>query len=231
MQAFYDNTPYWWLGTYIGGVLMACSQPNLSASWLNTVNAQGWNFEFIWVGPQPPCTAYNSRFSSDPATANSQGKAEGNSAWSALVNLGITNNALNTPLVYNLESAPPSCQAATNSFISGWMSSLHTSPAQVAGVYGSVCGSSLNTLASISPVPDFVWGAWYNGNKSTSNLDGGGCGVANGNWSNHQRLKQYNNTHSETWNGVQLWVDDDCANGPVAPANPNGGSTVDPACP
>src|SRR6266852_4400139 len=74
MQAFWNGTPYWWVGTYIGGVLMYCSQPNLSASWLNTVYGQGWNFEFIWVGPQPPCTAYNSRFSSDPATAYQQGQ-------------------------------------------------------------------------------------------------------------------------------------------------------------
>lgn len=228
MQAFWNGTPYWWLGTYIGGGLMACSQPNLSASWLNTVNAQGWGFEFIWVGPQPPCTGYRLRFSSDPATAYQQGKNEAVSAWTMLTNtLGVTNGATSTALVYDLESAPSSCQAATNSFISGWIYQLHLPPAQVVGVYGSVCGSSLNKLASLSPPPDFIWGAWYNGNPSTSNLDGGGCGVNNGYWVNHQRLKQYTNTHNETWNGVTLSVDNDCANGPVDPTS----QPIDSACP
>jgi len=228
MQAFWNGTPYWWLGTYIGGVLMLCSQPNLSASWLNTVNGQGWGFEFIWVGPQPPCTGYRVRFSNDPTTAYNQGKQEAANAWNMLTGtLGVTNGALDTALVYDLESAPSSCQTATNKFISGWDYQLHLTPAQKAGVYGSVCGANLNALTGAGPVPDFVWGAWYNGNPSTSNLDGGGCGVANGNWVNHQRLKQYTNTHNETWNGVTLSVDNDCANGPVDPTS----QPIDSACP
>jgi glycoside hydrolase-like protein len=230
MQAFWTGTPYFWLGTYIGGSLMACSQPNLSADYLNSVHSQGWDFEFIWVGPQPPCTGYNQRFSSDPNTAYQQGKNEAISAWSLLTNtLGVTNFAGGTALVYDLESSPSACQAATNSFISGWDYQLQLAPAQKAGVYGSVCGSNLAALASISNVPDFIWGAWYNGNPSTGNLDGGGCGVPNGWWGYSQRLKQYNGGHNETWNGVTLNIDNDCANGPT---DPNGSGTyTDPACP
>ena len=230
MQAFWTGTPYFWLGTYIGGSLMACSQPNLSSSWVTTVNNQGWDFEFIWVGPEPPCTGYASRFSSDPATAYQQGRNEAVSAWNTLTNtLGITNGASGTALVYDLESSPSSCQSATNSFIAGWDYQLQLTPDQKAGVYGAVCGSYLEAYASISSVPDFVWGAWWNGNPSTSNLDGGGCGVPNGSWGYHQRLKQYQGGHNETWNGVTLNVDSDCANGPTDPSGT--GTYVDPACP
>lgn len=227
MQAFWNGTPYYWLGTYIGGALMGCSQPNLSATWLNNVRNQGWNFEFIWVGPQPPCSGYRVTFSSNPSTAYSQGQNEAISAYDQLLNLGVTNNALNTALVYDLETAPSSCQSATNSFIQGWIDQLHVSPAQVAGVYGSVCGSSLQSYAGLSHPPNFIWGAYYDGNPSTSDLSAGGCGVPSGDWTNHQRLKQYNNSHNETWNGVTLSVDDDCANGPV---DPSGNGAVDNSC-
>jgi len=227
MQAFWNGTPYWWLGTYIGGSEMGCSQPNLNATWLNDVRNQGWNFEFIWVGPQSPCTSYRYTFSSNPSTAYTQGQNEASSAWTTLTNLGITNGALHTAIVYDLESSPSGCQSATNSFIQGWINELHISPAQVAGVYGSVCGSSLQSYASLNPPPDFIWGAYYDGNSSTSDLWAGSCGVPSGDWVYHQRLKQYNNTHYETWNGVTLSVDDDCANGPV---DPSGNGAVDNSC-
>lgn len=228
MQAFWNGTPYWWLGTYIGGISMGCSQPNLSSGWLNTVNGQGWGFEFIWVGPQAPGTGFAHQFSTNPSTAYQQGKNEAASAWVTLTStLGVTNGATNTALVYDLDAVNTAYQSAVNSFIAGWIYQLHLAPAQLAGVYGSVCGSNLNALAGLSPPPDFIWGAWYNGNPSTSNLNGGGCGVANGNWVYHQRLKQYTNTHNETWNGVTLSIDNDCANGPVDPYS----QPTDPACP
>jgi hypothetical protein len=219
-QAFWLGTPYWWIGTYIGGIDMLCNpQPNLSASWLNTVNGQGWQFEFIWVGPQPPGTAYANQFSTNPTTAYSQGKTEGVNAYVELSStLAVSNSAANTAVVYDLDAVNTQYQSAVNSFISGWIYQLHLPTAQTAGVYGSVCGANLGALATLSPPPDFIWGAWYNGNMSTSNLDGGGCGVPNGDWASHQRLKQYNNTHKETWNNVALYVDDDCANGPTSPA-------------
>jgi hypothetical protein len=205
---------------------MSCTQPNLSSGYLNTVNSQGWSFEFIWVGPQAPGTGYAHQFSSTPSTAYTQGQNEASSAYNKLLSLGIGNSAANTAIVYDLDAVNTTYQSAVNSFISGWINILHISPAQKAGVYGSVCGSNLNALRNLSPYPDFIWGAYYNGNPSTSNLYTGTCGVTSGNWINHQRLKQYNNTHNETWGGVTLSVDDDCANGPTDPT----GVGTDTAC-
>lgn len=219
--AFWNGTPYYWIGTYIGGVDMGCSQPNLSSGWLNTVHGQGWQFEFIWVGMQPPNSGYINQFSTDPSTAYSQGQSEAANAVGKLENLGVTNSAQNTALVYDIE-AVNGYQTAVNSFVQGWTNYLNSAPAQVPGVYGSVCGSNLVALASLSPPPTFIWGAEPNGNLSTSDLYHGGCGVPNGDWTNHQRLKQYTAGHNETHNGVTLLVDDDCANGPT---DPSGGGT------
>ena len=81
-----------------------------------------------------------------------------------------------------------------------------------AGVYGSTCASGLDDFAGISPAPDWIWGALWDLNPSTSHL--GTC-VATSHWTNRQRHKQYRGEHPETWNGVMLSVDSDCANGPM----------------
>ncbi len=215
MRAWWPNTPWWWVGVYVGGSEMACSQPNLSARWLDDAARTGWRFEFIWVGPQAPCTGYRDTFSADPATAYQQGRSEGNAAFLALMGLGLAGSALGTPLVYDLEAFDPSCQgalAAAAAFVHGWVDQLHLAPAQAAGLYGSTCGSSLESYAP-APYPDFIWGASWDGSQSTGVMP---C-VAPESWANRQRLKQYAGGHVETWNGVALDIDSDCANGPVAP--------------
>jgi hypothetical protein len=221
MQSWWTGTAYWWIGTYIGGSARSCSQPNLSAAWYNTTYNQGWRFMPIWVGPQAPCSAYASRFSYDVNTAYQQGLSEAESAYLQLVNFGFGSNANGTPIVYDLEGFNPastSCLNAVKSFIQGWISQLHIPAAQVAGVYGSSCSSHLNDMASYNPVPDFIWGGDFpyggvEGNSHTSTLT---C-VNNGYWTSSQRLKQYWGQHNESHGGVQLLIDVDCANGPLAP--------------
>ena len=36
-------------------------------------------------------------------------------------------------------------------------------------------------------------------------------------WANHQRIKQWQAPHNETWGGVTINIDSNCANGPLAP--------------
>lgn len=228
MSTWWTYSPYFWYAMYIGGSNTPCPGP--SASWLNTVRGQGWNFEFIWFGLQPPGTGYAHTFSTIPATAFTQGENEAVSAVIALKNDGVTNDAQSTPIVFDLDSGNSKYQSAVNSFIEGWVTYMHQCCAtQLAGVYGSVCGSNLQPLASITPVPDFIWGAWYNGIPSTKNLWTGSCGVPSGAWTSNQRLKQYTNTHQEFWptsHGTPLNIDNDCADGPTAP----GGFGSDASC-
>jgi hypothetical protein len=219
MNAWWPNTPWYWAGVYIGGSEMACSQPNLTARWLNDQAHTGWRFQFIWVGPQAPCTGFGVTFSTNAATAYQQGRNEAGAARAKLVSLGVTNQAKGSPLVYDLEAFnPSSCNAlaAARSFVQGWVDRLHVAPALVAGVYGSTCASSLQSYAS-ARAPNFIWGANYDGNQRTSAM---AC-VSSSSWTSHQRLKQYLGGHFETWNGVTLNVDTDCANGPVAPTGAN----------
>ncbi|CAN5330520.1 hypothetical protein BH11PSE11_BH11PSE11_27120 [soil metagenome] len=224
MQKWWTNTPWSFIGIYIGGAVRGCSQPNLTATWMNTTRAQGWRYELIWVGPQAPCSTFSTRMSYDTGTAYSQGKSEALKAYNALMGLGFTNSAAGTPVVYDLENYPnsSSCRAAVKSFMQGWVDQLAVAPAQVSGIYGSACGSYLNDFASMARPPNFIVAAQWDNNQSTSSLS---C-VGSGYWTGHQRIKQYKGDHNETWGGVTINIDSQCANGPLAPT----GSLSSTAC-
>jgi hypothetical protein len=215
-QAFWTNTPYWNFGLYIGGSVAAC--PATSASYVTSLRNMGWKLMLIWVGPQAPCSSFGTRISYTTSTAASQGKNEAIAAYNKLVNLGI--ETLNTPVTYDLEAydtSNSSCLAAVKSFMAAWTAQLHVSPAQKSGVYGSSCGSGLDSFASISPVPDYIVGADWDGASSTASIS---C-IPSTHWVYNQRHKQYRGGHNETYNGVTVSVDSDCSNGPVYPSPDN----------
>jgi len=238
MAAFFRGSPLWWYGGYLGGASYGCPGNGLTAAWLNTVSAQGWQFEYIWIGPQAPCTTFKSKFSGTPATAQQQGAAEASSAWHTMINDdGVANEAAGTPVVYDLEGPwPSSCngvpnvQAAVNAFIQGWVNYLNSGPpAQIPGVYGSACASNLTALASLKPPPTFIWGAdWGTGGTANTDTASLSC-VPSGDWSVNQRLKQYHSgAYSKTrgypsqayeqYNGVCMQTDDDNADSFTTPS-------------
>lgn len=208
----WNVSPYYGLGIYVGGVHRACSQPNLTPAWRTYVLTHGWGLMPIWVGPQLPCSGYANRFSYDPATAYGQGSSEAVGAYGATSALGFPSDLA---LVYDIEGTSnpitSPCIAAVRSFIQGWIDYLKAAPPQTPGYYGSTCNPSLDNFATIARPPDFVWGANQNGNPSTSTFS---C-VQPYYWTTSQRHKQYVGTHAETWGGVTLSIDTDCANGPM----------------
>ena len=80
----------------------------------------------------------------------------------------------------------------------------------VAGVYGSAA-STIRDLPTISPLPDDVWIANWNGQASVF----GDPYVSDSLWADHQRIHQYKGGHRETWGGVTINVDSDYVDGAV----------------
>lgn len=168
----------------------------MTSSWVSSILSQGWALVPLWVGPQlpyPTCTSrtYASYISLTTSTAYNQGYAEAQSAVSVLASLGIPATST-PPLVYDLEgyNGASTCRTAARYFINGWDTFLSTSPAQKSGVYGSTCSSYLSdfaTTATIAHVPNFIFGADFDGNPSTAVMS---C-ISSSYWSNHQRDKQY----------------------------------------
>ncbi|HEU5266597.1 MAG TPA: DUF1906 domain-containing protein [Jatrophihabitans sp.] len=212
MRAFWTNTPYSYWGVYIGGADRACAQPNLTRTWVSHVLTMGWDLLPIWVGRQNPCTPGQAvYFSRNTTTAYAQGKAEALAAyyaWRAVSSVG------HVPIDIDIEAPSvntASCRAATKAFVDGWVAQLHVAPAQVAGVYTSVCGGYIDDFAHLRHVPDFIDAADWDYVPSTGALS---CVPAN-HWIYHQRHKQYRGGHNATYNHVTLNIDSRCADGAV----------------
>lgn len=213
MDTFWSNSSPWYnWGIYIGGVHRLCSQPNLTASWITHVTNTGWGLLPLWVGPQLPCSGYTHRFSYNTSTAYNQGRTEAASAVNAAQALGM---GYDFPIAYDLEGTTntitSSCIDAAKAFHRGWTSYLKEPPAQTPGWYGPSCNPDMDIYAYTSPHVYYIWGAWWNGNPSTSDLK---C-VASNHWTQKQRHKQYDHDDDIPWGGKTVFGDRDCSNGPV----------------
>lgn len=195
-------SPYRAVGIYTSGGLRACSQGNLTSTWVANQNANGWRFILIDVGRQAPCTSYGSKMSTDPATARQQGSTAADGAVTAATALGFGSGSAVYSDIENYTSTA-SCKASVLSYVSGWTERLH-SKGWLAGVYSSA-SSGIRDLASAYTStsytrPDHIWFAWWNDRADTDT----GSYAPNTYWANHQRLHQYAGEVPETWGGVRL---------------------------
>ena len=114
------------------------------------------------------------------------------------------------------------CRNAVNAFMNGWISQLHVR-GNLAGVYGStLCNTGLSDFLNIANVPDVVWPArwyhdlgkgYYDPTATVWNL--GSC-ISNTVWADHQRIRQYEGDHNETWGNLTLGIDSNVLDGAVA---------------
>jgi photosystem II stability/assembly factor-like uncharacterized protein len=221
MEVWMRDSPYRGIGIYIGGSSRSCPQRRLNRDWVAQVSGQGWYFLPIWVGPQAPCTPYRSRFSEDPDEAYNQGLQEAGRAMDAARNLGLANPEAPERLViyYDLEAydrnATPTCQAAVERFLTGWVRGLQAGGHQ-AGIYGSSCGSRASRWATLSPGPDAVWlASWIRrGYDPYVSVYGVRC-VSDSLWNDHRRIRQYAGDIFETYGGKTLRIDANVVDGPV----------------
>lgn len=235
MQSMWNSKPYWDVGIYISGSQRTCSQPNLSASWVDQVTnfgAAGYSLMPIEAGPQSSCAfgSFGSFISLDTATADAQGRAAADEAFNAAVGLGF---AAGTVIYYDLEgfdTTNSNCVTAANTFINAWDVEIREAHGSHPGVYGSSCSSNIQAYASIPNVPDDVWLASTGTPASVWNIP---C-VSNNSWAiqpPYGRLHQYASTHNETTvDGYVVALDNDCENGLVAPFG-HGPNPNTPECP
>ena len=243
MQTWWTYSEYRYIGIYIGGASRYCDQPDLDGAWLSTANAQGWAFIPIWVGPQAPRWAnpgdpigerrvcadrdFGSQIDLDPETARLQGIQEAGDAVEAAYQLGLVGeNRMGTILYFDLERyrpEEPECEAAVNAFIEGWVDELHNLGNQ-AGIYGHHI--NVDAWYGLTPRPDAVWFAYYPRQQCPDPLKGAYCYDANievygiptlpdDHWE-QERLRQYNNSHRESYGDLEFVIDSDAADGIVA---------------
>ena len=90
--------------------------------------------------------------------------------------------------------------------MSGWDANLKANGFYPV-LYGFTGASELTSFASISSVPDAIYGALWDGVGNVDDLSP----VSSGYWVDNQRYKQFQGDVYETCNTANIEVDKDCA--------------------
>lgn len=205
------SSPYRAVGVYIGGLNRACSQPNLTASWVGSQTEAGWYLIPTYVGLQAPTSACSScaKLSSSQATAQGEAAAVDAVEDAAAIGMGPGSPIYNDMEAYSQTS---SATAATLAFLEAWTVKLH-SLGYLSGVYSS-SSSGIEDLADQVgtgyELPDAIWVANWNGQQNTADPV-----VPANAWSLHQRIHQYRGGHNETYGGVTINIDNNYVDGPT----------------
>lgn len=219
MQLWWDNSYFFDANIYFSGRNRACSQ-TLTSTWVSQVSSMGWGLIPTVVGYQSPCTASatSAKFSFDPTTAEQQGRGEADIAAADAANIGLSTGSI---LYYDMERydetvSTPGCRTATIAFLKGWTERIHEL-GYVSGTYGS----PTNAVPDWWPMPansrmDAIWMARWDNVMSVWTYNSPSPAFPAGAWENHQRIKQWQAPHNETWGGVTFNIDGNIADGPVA---------------
>ncbi|MDQ6776948.1 MAG: DUF1906 domain-containing protein, partial [Actinomycetota bacterium] len=223
MSAWLASSPFRAAALYIGGANSACSQPNLSATYVSTESAAGWQFIPVYVGLQAPTSSCGCQ-TIVPAQASTEGAAAATDAVTQAQALGI---GAGNPIYFDMEAygQTATSTAAVLAFLSAWTSHLHAY-GYVSGVYGSgtsgmtdlvnANGKSVGTAPFAEP--DDVWIADWNNQATASDPY-----VPAALWANNQRLHQYRGGHIDQYGGVRLDIDSDFLDGATATAGAGAG--------
>ncbi len=215
----WSASPYRAVGVYIGGANEACSQPNLTATWVEQESAAGWVLLPIYVGLQAPnngcgCAAIV------PVQASAEGTAAADDAINQADAVGL---GPGNPIYDDMESYNRSTTNTTAvlAFLSAWTTELHAH-GYLSGVYSSATTGVTDLVRQYGTgytEPDQIWNAEWNGQQSTASSY-----IPTADWPNHQRLHQYSGGHNATYGGVTINIDSDYvdAGGAAGSAFPNG---------
>ena len=208
-MAAWAESPFRGVGIYIGGENSACSQPNLSSSWVSAQTTAGWHLIPTYVGLQATTSSCSSCAKMTTIAAASQGTAAAEDAVAAATTLGI---GAGSPIYFDMESYTPTTSAtkAVLTFLEAWTSTLHGLGFQ-SGVYSS-SGSGIADLArqvgTGYGLPDDIWIAEWNNQENTLSPV-----VPSTAWANHQRIHQFRGGHDDTYGGVTINIDSNYVDG------------------
>jgi hypothetical protein len=216
-------SPYRALGIYIGGANMACSQPNLSATWVSAESAAGWHMVPIYVGLQSPSNSCGCAGIS-PASASVQGTQ---AAEDAVVDAQAIGMGGGNPLYFDMEAynRTTANTSAVLAFLNAWTTQLHAS-GYLSGVYSSDASGIADLVAQFGTgyvEPDELWIANWNNEQSTTDAN-----VPATEWAAHQRLHQYRGAHNETYGGAKINIDGDYLDAATAAAGTGSGVDATP---
>ncbi|MFH9398846.1 glycoside hydrolase domain-containing protein [Streptomyces sp. NPDC017638] len=198
---------------YVGGKNRGCAQPNLTASWVKSVNSLGWKLIPIYVGAQPSCQTGSSPEKLSTATAASLGAKD---AADAVAKASALRMKAGSPIYLDMEAYDvknKACDDAVLTYVRSFMKTLRAKTYR-GGYYGFTSSSAkaVATAADKKDLPGNLWYALYD-KKNTTTADWP-WGAAQ--YTPHSRGHQYMVNSKETRGGVTLTVDRNAWDAPVA---------------
>ncbi len=217
----WGSSPYRAIGVYVGGLNRACSQPNLTATWVSEQVADGWHLIPTYVGLQAPTSACGSCAKLSTSGATAQGTEAASDAVADAQSIGM---GPGSPIYFDMEAYTRTASAskATLTFLDAWTTQLHAL-GYVSGVYSSSASGIADLAGAIGKgydLPDDVWTANWNGARNT--LDPYLPASA---WALHQRIHQYRGGHNETYGLTTINIDNNYVDGATV------GATTSPTLP
>ncbi|MGW6741778.1 glycoside hydrolase domain-containing protein [Streptomyces sp. NPDC055025] len=201
------------VAVYMGGKNRGCAQPNLTASWVKSVNASGWKLIPLYVGAQPPCQTSKNPEKFTSTTAASLGASNANDAITKASALGMK---AGSPVYLDMEPydiANKACNDAVLTYVRSFTKTLRAKNYR-AGFYGfsSSSAKAIATATNKTDLPGNLWYALWDKNNTTT---------ADWPWdpaqfTNHSRGHQYMVNSKETRGGYTITVDRNAWDAPVA---------------
>ena len=217
MTTWMNSSPYLAVGIYISGNSRHCrTQPNLSATWVDTQLKAGWKLLPIVLGPQASCSTRYPKYKDDPtisankannySAATTQGTLEARKSAADATRYGIPKRST---LWYDLEAfniSNTACRESALRFVSAWNAEI-TKLGYVSGFYSSAASGikmlddARKTRPTAFTLPAQIWIADWDKKANTSSqfVRADGWPAA--------RMKQYIGGHNETWGGVRINID------------------------
>lgn len=215
MQAWKTSNFYGAAAVYIGGKNRGCAQPQLTASWVSSVDASGWKLVPLYVAAQPTCQKSGNKDRINPDTAAQQGAADGNDAVAKAAALGMTSGSALYLDMEPYDIADTACNNAVLTYVRSWNKAVHAK-GYWAGYYGfrstSAQAVAVAAATSRADLPDVMWYALWD-NEETTTRDWPWSATL---WPGQRRAHQYMVNSTEKRGGVTLTVDRNDWNAPVA---------------
>lgn len=208
------NTGYYGAAAvYIGGKNRGCAQPNLTASWVKSVNSLGWKLIPLYVAAQPPCQTSGNKERFTASTAAAVGASNAKDAVAKAKALGMK---AGSPIYLDMEAydiTNKACNNATLTYVRSFTKTLRANTYR-AGYYGfsSSSAKAIATASDKTDLPGNLWYALWDG-KSTTTSDWP--------WStklftDHSRGHQYMVNSKEKRGAYTITVDRNAWDAPVA---------------
>ncbi|MFJ1732154.1 glycoside hydrolase domain-containing protein [Streptomyces sp. NPDC088254] len=213
MKAWKTTNYYGAAAVYVGGKNRGCAQPNLTASWVKSVNAAGWKLIPIYVGAQPYCQTGSSPEKLTAATAASLGAQD---ATDAVAKAGALGMKAGSAIYLDMEPydiTNKACNDAVLTYVRSFSKTLRAKTYR-AGYYGFTSSSAkaVATAADKTDLPGNLWYALWD-NKETTTADWPWAATQ---FTNHSRAHQYMVNSKETRAGYTITVDRNSWDAPVA---------------